>query len=113
VRSLGPSAKHMRSVSRRGNEMAKGREKSDGRVVPKGRRKAVQIAAFGRGGKATTASEEAGQLRLSFGTADSPRGAAGGVEEGGPSASARRWTTSTLERQRPEEPDVRPTSPVL
>lgn len=66
-----------------------GREKSDGRVVPEGRRKAVQIAAVGRGEKATTASDEAGQLRLSFGTADSPRGADGGAEGGRPPSAPR------------------------
>lgn len=52
--------------------MTKGREKSDGRVVPEGRRKAVQTAK--QGGKAATASEEARQLRLNLETADSPRG---------------------------------------
>jgi hypothetical protein len=62
--------------------MAKRPEESDGRVVPEGRRKAVQTAAM-RGGKATTASEMGGQLRLLFETAESPKGAY--VEQGGPS----------------------------
>jgi group II intron reverse transcriptase/maturase len=55
--------------------MATGREKSDGREVPEGRRKAVPTAReTERGGKATTARKEAGQLELFFETADSPRG---------------------------------------
>lgn len=56
-----------------------GREKSDGRVVPEGRRKASPTATL-RGGKATTASESAGQLGLSFETADSPQGVIGGTD---------------------------------
>jgi hypothetical protein len=58
--------------------MAKGPEASDGRAVPQGRRKAVPTAAE-RGGKATTASRQAGQLELFRVTADSPRGADGGA----------------------------------
>ena len=61
----------------------KGREESDGRVVPQGRRKAVRTAET-RGGKATTASEQAGQLELFRATADSPRGADGGAATGQP-----------------------------
>ncbi|WP_437732196.1 group II intron reverse transcriptase/maturase [Sorangium sp. So ce1335] len=61
----------------------KGREESDGRVVPEDRRKAAPTAAT-RGGKATTASEQAGQLELFRATADSPRGADGGVDTGRP-----------------------------
>ncbi|WP_437783580.1 reverse transcriptase domain-containing protein [Sorangium sp. So ce1097] len=61
----------------------KGREESDGRVLPEDRRKAVPTAAT-RGGKATTASEQAGQLELFRATADSPRGADGGVDTGRP-----------------------------
>ena len=60
--------------------MAKGREESDGRVVPEGRRKPVQTAALQRGGKATTASQQAGQLVLFRETADSPQGADGGAD---------------------------------
>lgn len=54
--------------------MTKGREKSDGCIVPKGRRKLIQTART-RGGKAATESQAAGQLNLHLGTADSPRGA--------------------------------------
>lgn len=61
----------------------KGREESDGRVVPEGRRKAVRTAPE-RGGKATTANEQAGQLELFRATADSPRGADGGADTGQP-----------------------------
>jgi group II intron reverse transcriptase/maturase len=77
--------------SRRGrkDEVVKGREESDGRVVPEGRRKAVQTSVgTSGGGKAATASEEARQLELDFGTADSPRGADGVVAAGGPAAGA-------------------------
>ncbi len=60
--------------------MTKGREKSDGRIVPEGRRKAVPTSGGDqRGGKAATASEQARQLELFFESADNPRGADGGV----------------------------------
>lgn len=48
------------------------RQKSDDRVVPEGRRKAVRTRANG-GGKAVTVEEEAPQLGLPFATADQPR----------------------------------------
>ena len=54
--------------------MTKRPEESDGCVVPEGARKDAPTAAM-RGGKATTASETVGQLRLSFETAESPQGA--------------------------------------
>jgi RNA-directed DNA polymerase len=54
--------------------VTKRREESDGRVVPQGARKDVATAAM-RGGKATTASERVGQLRLSLETAENPQGA--------------------------------------
>ena len=53
--------------------MAKGREKSDGRTVPEGYRKAAPIVKP-RGGKATTASKSMRQLELFHETADSPKG---------------------------------------
>ena len=65
------------------------REESDGRVVPEGRRKAVPPARTMRGGKATTASERAGQQDLFLETADSPRGAVPGTETGRPAPSVR------------------------
>ena len=65
------------------------REESDGRVVPEGRRKAVPTARGGRGGKATTASEQAGQRDLFPETADSPQGAVPGTETGQPAPSVR------------------------
>lgn len=52
----------------------KGRQKSDGRVVPRGRRKATQTDASRRG-KAVTVEEQAHQLALFVETAESPRGA--------------------------------------
>lgn len=63
------------------------REKSDDRVVPQGRRKTVRTASHEsgvRGGKVVTEREEADQLGLSFGTADSPRGVDGGTVMGEP-----------------------------
>ncbi len=52
-----------------------GREKSDDRVVPEGRRKAAPTAGGDqRGGKAVTTSEEARQLELFAEPADSPKG---------------------------------------
>jgi RNA-directed DNA polymerase len=69
------------------DEVVMGREKSDDRVVPKGRRKAVPTGAS-RGGKAVTASECAGQLEMFLGTADSPKGAATKVERGEPLAAS-------------------------
>ena len=60
--------------------MAKGREKSDRCIVPQGHRKVSPTVASRRGGKAATESQQAGQLELSFGTADSPRGADGGAD---------------------------------
>ena len=60
--------------------MAKGREESDGRVVPQGRRKTSSTAER-RGGKATTANELVGQLDLFSETADSPQGADGDVAQ--------------------------------
>jgi RNA-directed DNA polymerase len=69
--------------------MAMRREESDGRVVPEGRRKAVSTARRERGGKATTASEQAGQRNLFLETADSPQGAVPGAETGQPAPSAR------------------------
>ena len=65
------------------------REESDGRVVPDGRRKAVPIAHGERGGKATTASEQAGQQHLFLETADRPQGAVPGTRTGQPATRAR------------------------
>ena len=46
------------------------RQKSDGRVVPEGRRKAVLTGGKPRGGKATTVKQHHQQLGLPFGTAE-------------------------------------------
>jgi RNA-directed DNA polymerase len=65
--------------------MATGREKSDDRVVPKDlRKKGETAAAEQRGGKAATANEQAKQLEMFGETADSPRGADAGTDEGQP-----------------------------
>jgi len=65
--------------------MAKGREKSDDRVVPKAPRKNGESAAVEQcGGKAVTANEQAKQLEMFGETADSPQGADGGADEGQP-----------------------------
>lgn len=62
--------------------MAMRREESDGRVVPQGRRKTVPTAQRAQGGKATTASEQAGQRNLFLETTDSPQGAVPGARTG-------------------------------
>ena len=84
------------SIEERKDEMAKGREKSDGRIKPQGRRKAVVTAAgqrrvklSERGGKETTASQQVEQLGLFRETADSPQGADGGTAVGLPAAAPR------------------------
>ena len=64
--------------------MTKGREKSDGLVVRKGRRKAIPTAKDGGGGKGTTASEVVEQLGLFRGTVDSPKGVGGDRRTGAP-----------------------------
>ena len=65
----------------------KGREKSEGSVVPEGRRKAVRSPVLG-GGKGAPASEQVGQLGLFLETADSPSGADDATVEGQPSSAA-------------------------
>ena len=60
------------------------REESDGRVVPKGRRKTVPTARSVRGGKAATASKAAGQLGLFSETADNPKGNDAEMDRGQP-----------------------------
>jgi hypothetical protein len=76
--------------------MAKGREKSDGRIQPQGRRKAVvtaagrrSVTASERGGKETTASQQVEQRGLFRETADSPKGADGGADAGQPAPAPR------------------------
>jgi len=65
--------------------MTKGRKKSDGRVVPEGRRKAIEPQ---RQGKASTASKQVGQLELFSETADSPQGDVAGAGLGSGLVSA-------------------------
>jgi hypothetical protein len=55
-----------------------GRQESDDRVVPEGRRKADR-AGESRQGKAVTVSQSAGQLELFTETAENPKGATTGV----------------------------------
>lgn len=84
---LSASAAETRAVAveRRKDDMAKGREESDGRIRPQDRRKpVVTVAAEQRGGKVTTASQQAGQLGLFRETADSPKGADGDADAGRP-----------------------------
>ena len=66
----------------------KGREESDGREQPQGRRKAV-VTVKRRGGKATTASEQARQLGMFSETADSPKGDDAGADAGLPASAPR------------------------
>jgi RNA-directed DNA polymerase len=68
--------------------MKRRREESDGRTVPEGRRKPVPTAVR-RGGRATTARQEADQLELFVETADSPRGAGGDDLTGQPGRTRR------------------------
>jgi RNA-directed DNA polymerase len=74
------------SRQERKDEMAKGREESDGRETPKSRRKTVltTLKEWMWGGRATTASEQTRQLELFSETADSPKGADGGADAGLP-----------------------------
>jgi len=60
-----------------------GREKSDDRVVPQGRRKTV-VTTERQGGKAVAASKQARQLELIFATADSPKGDVDAADNGLP-----------------------------
>lgn len=84
--------------------MAKGREESDGLVVPESRRKADStVGRSRRGGKGTTARKEARQLELRFETADSPKGADGGRDRGQPRPRTRavQKSKSTTGRAQP------------
>ena len=67
--------------------MVTGREQSDDRVVPEGRRKAVPTGAS-PGGKAVTANEQMGKLRLNPATADNPQGNVADREAGLPAPPA-------------------------
>ncbi len=67
----------------------KGREKSEGSVVPEDRRKATPSPVGPGGGKGVPASEQVGQLGLFPETADSPSGADAFAAEGQPSAASR------------------------
>ena len=68
------------SQEERKDDMAKGREKSDDRTVPKTLRKQGETAAVEqRGGKAITANKQAKQLEMFGDTADSRQGADGGA----------------------------------
>src|SRR6185503_17961598 len=77
--------------SRRGtkDKTTMAREKSDDRVVPKDRRKPIRIAKARRGGKAATQYEQADQLGLRFGTADSSKENDAGTEVGEPASAPR------------------------
>src|SRR5690606_7788817 len=89
------------SIEGRKDEMAKRREKSDGRIQPQGRRKAVvtaqgrrSVKSSRRGGKETTASKQVEQLGLFRETADSPQGSDGGTAAGQPVAAPQAETKS-------------------
>ena len=95
--------------------MTKGREESDGLVVPQSRRKAAStVGATRRGGKGTTAREVAEQLELILETAESPKGDDGGRDRGRPqpqpravpksrSTTGRALTAMTIEEVAREE----------
>lgn len=78
-----------------------GREKSEGRRVPQGRRKAVPtVALLGpRGGKSIPASEQAAQLQLFSETADSPQGAVAAAAPGRPEAASSAVPLSEITRR--------------
>lgn len=65
------------------DETAMGREKSDGSIVPEGLRKLTPTVVE-RGGKGTTASEEAEQLSLFSESAESPQGVVARADAGRP-----------------------------
>lgn len=99
------------SGNRRGrkDKAVKGREKADGCVVPKGRRKAVSTGRKKvRGGKATTASQRTVQLNWFAGTADSPKGDVAGTDLGEPGSVPSavpkpvKWEESALPTMRME-----------
>ena len=70
--------------------MTKGREESDGLVVPQSRRKAAStVRATSGGGKGTTAREVAEQFELILETAESPKGDDGGRDRGRPQPQPR------------------------
>ncbi len=71
-----------------------GRQKSDDRVVLKGRRKTVP-SDTSRGGKAVTVEEQANQLALFVETAESPKGAQRKVVAGAPAKKSVRVPKST------------------
>lgn len=71
-----------------------GRQKSDGRVVPKGRRKAIP-SDESRGGKAVTVEEQVDQLALFGETAESPQGARRKVSVGVPTMKSVRVPKSS------------------
>jgi RNA-directed DNA polymerase len=77
------------SCRERKNKMTKGREQSDGRIVPQDRRKAEVTVSQARGGKAITASKQARQLGLFFATVDSPQGDVADVDRGQPLPTSR------------------------
>ena len=78
-----------------------GREESDDRVVPEGDRKVAPTAEAERGGKAITVKEQARQLHLLLETAETPRGAVDGVEEGQPSSEPIAEPKSRNKRRQP------------
>lgn len=80
-----------------------GQEKSDGVVVPQGHRKVVPTEARPRGGKDSTVSQQASQLELFAGSADSPRGADVEAVSGLPD-SASYAVPSAASRNRPGLP---------
>ncbi len=84
--------------------MTMGRQKSDGRVVPKDRRKTVPTEAT-RGGKATTVEKQANQLELFGETAGSPTGAHAPVASGPPDVEAMRVPKSP-KGTRPDAPSM-------
>jgi group II intron reverse transcriptase/maturase len=87
-------------------------QKSDRRVVPQGRRKAVRTVApeTRRRGKAATVEQQTWQLGLTFGTAEDPGAAA---PEAVAEVEAHRWVSATSAAPKPNTKEERPTSATM
>ncbi len=87
-------------------------QKSDRRVVPQGRRKAIPTSAFEkrRGGKATSVEQQTCQLGLQFGTAENPGEAGPGAAV---EAESRQRAPATHAAPKPNVKEKRATSAMM
>lgn len=88
------------------------RQKSEGRVVPKGRRKAVPTRGVEQrgGGKAIPVNEQTRQLSLQLGTAEAPAAARAGTDGG---VAARRSAVTTRAVPKPSGKNERTSSATM